>query len=123
MRIRAGEQWTLRTLEGELNAYGAELYLQGSPPSTFFFIFFPIFIINYSPLIARIIKRGSGKGRRGVPGASAPCVLPAGACVSKYVRKEGTKGRKQEVERLGQQGCRPPPCSGGCVLVRAACFH
>lgn len=62
MRIRAREQWTLRTLKGELNAYGAELYLQGPLPSTFF-----IFIINYSSLIARIIKRGSGKGRCGSP--------------------------------------------------------
>lgn len=61
-RIRAREQWTLRTLKGELNAYGAELYLQGSLPSTFF-----IFIINYFSLIARIIKRGSGKGRCGSP--------------------------------------------------------
>lgn len=31
-RIRAGEQWTLRTLKWELNAYGAEVYLQGSLP-------------------------------------------------------------------------------------------
>lgn len=52
MRIRAREQWTLRTLRGELNAYGAEVYLQGSLPSTFSF-----FIINYFSLIARIRKR------------------------------------------------------------------
>lgn len=33
VRIRAREQWTLRTLKGELNAaYGAEVYLQGSLP-------------------------------------------------------------------------------------------
>lgn len=62
MRIRARVQWTLRTLKGKLNAYGAELYLQGSLPSTFFH-----FIINYFSLIARIIKRGSRKGRYGSP--------------------------------------------------------
>lgn len=46
--------------------------------------FFSIFSINYSPLIARIIKRGSGKGRRGVPGVSAPACAPG--CVRKQVR-------------------------------------
>lgn len=43
--------------EWELNAYGAELYLQGFLPSTFSF-----FIINYFWLIARIRKRGKEKG-------------------------------------------------------------
>lgn len=44
------------------NSIWKELY-----PQLLFFIF-----INYFPLIARIIKRGSRKVRRAVPGVSDP---------------------------------------------------
>lgn len=101
MRIRAREQWTLRTLKGELNAYDAELYLQGSLPSTF-----PIFIINYFPLIARIIKRGSGKGRRGSPESRTP----ARACARSPHRTQ----KKHKLHSLGQQGCQPSVADCAC---------
>lgn len=41
-----------------------------------FSFFFSIFIINYSPLIARIIKRGSGKRAAAGPRSLSPCVRP-----------------------------------------------
>lgn len=112
MRIRAREQWTLRTLKGELNAYSAELYLQGPLPSTFFSSIF----INYFTLIARIIKRRSGKGRRGsLESRTHACLGKQYVRVRRYtrlLRKE--QGKKHKLNSRGQQGCRPSVADCAC---------
>lgn len=84
-----------------MNAYGAELYLQGSLPSTFSF-----FIINYFSLIARIKKKREQERAFWVSGAShyeSVSVPVCGVYTSGSHIKKNNKKKKHKLDILGQQ--------------------